>query len=110
MSTLSGPSTLGRMGNGGCFTSNDTIDVRNLSFGHDSSVCFSEDSFESILQHANHIGRGRTLRTRLLITVLPIRLKHPGMECCSPCLVKGLSTRRARYVFPLVLTHAFGCL
>lgn len=38
MSTLSGPSTLGRMGNGGRFTSNDAIDVRNLSFGRESSV------------------------------------------------------------------------
>ncbi|KAJ5836132.1 hypothetical protein N7447_002158 [Penicillium robsamsonii] len=37
MSTLSGPSSLGRMGNGGKFTSNDGIDVRNLSFGHESS-------------------------------------------------------------------------
>ncbi|KAK4870381.1 hypothetical protein LT330_005435 [Penicillium expansum] len=37
MPTLSGPSTLGRMGNGGRFTSNDAIDVRNLSFGHESS-------------------------------------------------------------------------
>lgn len=37
MSTLSGPSTLGRMGNGGRFASNDAIDVRNLSFGHESS-------------------------------------------------------------------------
>ncbi|OQD96522.1 hypothetical protein PENVUL_c089G00378 [Penicillium vulpinum] len=37
MSTLSGPSSLGRMGNGGRFASNDGIDVRNLSFGHESS-------------------------------------------------------------------------
>ncbi|KAJ5955701.1 hypothetical protein N7501_009980 [Penicillium viridicatum] len=37
MSTLGGPSTLGRMGNGARFASNDAIDVRNLSFGHESS-------------------------------------------------------------------------
>lgn len=49
MSTLSGSSTLGRMGNGGRFASNDAIDVRNLSFGHESSVCFSGDKFESSL-------------------------------------------------------------
>jgi hypothetical protein len=47
MSTLSGPSTLGRMGNGGRFTSNDAIDVRNLSFGRESSVCFSGNNLES---------------------------------------------------------------
>ncbi|OQE34357.1 hypothetical protein PENCOP_c019G03446 [Penicillium coprophilum] len=37
MSTLSGPSSLSRMGNGGRLSSNDGIDVRNLSFGHGSS-------------------------------------------------------------------------
>ncbi|KOS37099.1 hypothetical protein ACN38_g12125 [Penicillium nordicum] len=37
MSTLSGSSTLGRMGSGGRFASNDAIDVRNLSFGQESS-------------------------------------------------------------------------
>ncbi|KAJ5145622.1 uncharacterized protein N7515_000186 [Penicillium bovifimosum] len=37
MTTLSGPPSLGRMGNGGHFTSNESIDVRNLSFEHESS-------------------------------------------------------------------------
>ncbi|KAJ5482416.1 Armadillo-like helical [Penicillium sp. IBT 31633x] len=36
MNSLSGPSSLGRMGNGGRFPSNDGIDVCNLSFGHES--------------------------------------------------------------------------
>jgi hypothetical protein len=80
MSTLSGPSTLGRMGNGGRFASNDAVDVRNLSFGHESSVCFWGDNFESNFQHTNQIGCGRAIRTRLLITVLPMRLKYPDME------------------------------
>ncbi|KAJ5562277.1 Armadillo-like helical [Penicillium sp. DV-2018c] len=37
MTTLSGPPSLGRMGNRGYFTSNEGIDVRNLSFGTETS-------------------------------------------------------------------------
>lgn len=98
MSTLSGSSTLGRMGSGGRFASNDAIDVRNLSFGQESSVRFSGDNFESNCENTNPIVCDRALRTPLPITVLPMRPKHPGMESCRHCLVKGLSTRRARYV------------
>jgi hypothetical protein len=39
MSTLSGPSTLGRMGSETHFIPHDGIDVRALSFGHEQSVC-----------------------------------------------------------------------
>ncbi|CAG7931797.1 unnamed protein product [Penicillium olsonii] len=37
MSTLSGPSTVGRMGKAARFVPNDGMDVRNLSFGQESS-------------------------------------------------------------------------
>lgn len=40
MSTIGGPATLGRMGKGARFIPKDGMDVRNLSFGNESSVCF----------------------------------------------------------------------
>lgn len=38
MSTIGGPATLGRMGKGARFIPKDGMDVRNLSFGNESSV------------------------------------------------------------------------
>lgn len=39
MSTLSVPSAVGRMGKAARFIPNEGMDVRNISFGQESSVC-----------------------------------------------------------------------
>lgn len=48
MSTLSVPSAVAHMGKAARFIPNEGMDVRNLSFGQESSVCFSLTASGSI--------------------------------------------------------------
>ncbi|KAJ6188915.1 hypothetical protein N7519_003823 [Penicillium mononematosum] len=76
MSTLSGPSTLGRMGNGGRFTSNDAIDVRNLSFGRQSS------SPQNSITHYGSSDAAETSRHEKLQALSGEGTEHSASKVC----------------------------
>jgi hypothetical protein len=93
MSTLSGPSTLGRMGSETHFIAHD-IDVLPLSFGHEHPVCSSSyNGFQVRSSHADRIARYRDTKPQLLDTALLTLWKYLVMEQCQSHPVKGQSIR-----------------
>ncbi|EKV13041.1 Armadillo-like helical [Penicillium digitatum] len=84
MSTLSGPSKLGRMGNGGRFTSNNAIDVRNPSFGHESS------SLQNSITHYGSFDASETSRHGKLEALPGEGAEHSASKVCVFC---GIGSR-----------------
>ncbi|KAJ5271905.1 hypothetical protein N7524_005174 [Penicillium chrysogenum] len=94
MSTLSGPSPLGRMGNGGRFTSNDAIDVRNLSFGRESS------SPQNSITHYGSSDAAETSRHEKLQALSGEGTEHSASKIAPTTSVPSLTPNETTNPYP----------